>query len=168
MGIFLSVWVWTHFLSKTGNPQSCRHTDSETETEDGDRAESTWELVSYNMRHDATVANKTPESSREQSASPFVPVSTGLLSSTGICALLTSGGRPTMSHTKEFCLRPRRVCEGALKSSPSAHCSPHLKCCFRRARVSPDSLNASGPITQYSASPDPALLLFSEKSCLVY
>lgn len=104
MGIFLSVWVWTHFLSKTGNPQSCRHTDSETETEDGDRAESTWELVSYNMRHDATVANKTPESSREQSASPFVPVSTGLLSSTGICALLTSGGRPTMSHTKEFCL----------------------------------------------------------------
>lgn len=67
-------------------------------------AESTRELVSYNMRHDATVANKTPESSREQSASPFVPVSTGLPSSTGTRALLTSGGGPTMSHTEELCL----------------------------------------------------------------
>lgn len=37
-------------------------------------AESTRELVSYNMRHDATFANKTPESSREQERIPIRPL----------------------------------------------------------------------------------------------
>ena len=54
MGIFLYVWVWMHFFSKTGNPESCRHIDSQIETKDGDKAKSTWELVSYNMYPEVT------------------------------------------------------------------------------------------------------------------
>ena len=52
-GCFICVGVDALF-SKAGNPESCRHIDSQIETKDGDKAKSTWELVSYNMYPEVT------------------------------------------------------------------------------------------------------------------